>query len=70
MGGAVYIGGALLYVFRIPERWYPKTFDNFGSSHQIFHLAVVAGCAIHFNESMRLFLNRKEIVCPITFEYQ
>lgn len=33
LGGAVYIGGALIYVFRIPERWFPKKFDNFGSSH-------------------------------------
>jgi adiponectin receptor len=47
-GGAVYIGGALIYVFRIPERWYPKKFDLFGSSHNIFHFAVLIGCAIHF----------------------
>ena len=64
-GGAVYIGGALIYVFRLPERFYPKRFDLCGSSHNIFHIAVVAGCAIHFNESMNLYLNRKETVCPI-----
>jgi len=67
LGGAAYIGGALCYVNRIPERWYPKTFDHAGQSHNIFHLAVILGCGIHFNESMRLFLTRREMICPITF---
>ena len=52
LGGAVYIFGALLFVFRIPERYFPKTYDNFGASHQLFHLCVVGGCAIHFNAAM------------------
>jgi len=65
LGGAAYIGGALIYVFRIPERWYPGTFDLFGHSHGIFHMAVILGCSIHFNESMRLFLTRKEMICPV-----
>lgn len=64
-GGLVYIGGALIYAFRFPERYFPKRFDLLGSSHQIFHVAVIAGCAIHFNESMELYLRRKETVCPI-----
>jgi predicted membrane channel-forming protein YqfA (hemolysin III family) len=33
LGGAFYIGGALLYVFRFPEKIFPRTFDKFGSSH-------------------------------------
>jgi adiponectin receptor len=55
LGGATYIGGALIFVFRIPERYFPKKFDCIGSSHQIFHVCVVAGCAIHFNDAMKLF---------------
>lgn len=31
-----YIFGALLYAIRFPERTFPRTFDIFGSSHQIF----------------------------------
>ena len=65
LGGAVYIGGALIYVFRIPERWYPKKFDKAGSSHNIFHCAVVAGCAIHFSEAFSMYINRQNMVCPI-----
>lgn len=52
IGGSVYIGGAIFYVFRIPERWFPTKFDLFGQSHNLFHFAVVAGAYIHFNESM------------------
>ena len=64
-GGFCYIGGCLIYVFRFPEKWFPKTFDNFGWSHQIFHVGVVIGCAVHFNEGMNLYLMRKKMVCPI-----
>lgn len=64
VGGATYIMGALIYVKRVPERWYPKTFDKLGTSHNIFHVAVIFGFAIMMNESMRLFLSRKETVCP------
>jgi adiponectin receptor len=65
-GGLFYIGGALLYVFRFPEKYFPKMFDKLGSSHQIFHICCVIGCTIHFNESMGLFMKRKEHLCPIT----
>jgi hypothetical protein len=33
IGGLVYIGGALIYVFRIPERHFPIRFDLIGASH-------------------------------------
>ncbi|KAF8474478.1 HlyIII-domain-containing protein [Russula ochroleuca] len=39
--GVMYITGALLYAYRIPERLYPGRFDYFFSSHQIFHIFVV-----------------------------
>ena len=67
LSGVCYIGGCLLYVMRFPERFFPKQFDKFGSSHQIFHIAVVVGNAVNFNENMRLFLSRKQYVCPIVF---
>ena len=65
LGGAVYIIGAAIYALRIPERWYPRKFDRFGQSHNIFHVAVIIGAAIHFNESMKLFIDRRDMVCPI-----
>jgi adiponectin receptor len=67
LGGAAYIAGAITYAKRFPERWYPNRFDLFGHSHSIFHVAILFGCAIHLNESMILFLTRKEMVCPLSF---
>jgi adiponectin receptor len=37
IGGAIYIGGAIIYSLRIPERFFPYKFDFFGSSHNIHH---------------------------------
>lgn len=45
--GGLYIGGALLYAARIPERLAPGKFDLFGQSHQIFHILVVAAALVH-----------------------
>ena len=64
-GGFAYIAGALLYALRLPERYFPVKFDNFGSSHQIFHVGVVIGTVILFNASMDSYLSRKKFICPI-----
>jgi adiponectin receptor len=41
--GACHSTGAMLYAARIPEKWYPRTFDIAGSSHQLMHSFVVLG---------------------------
>lgn len=64
-GGFIYIGGALVYGFRIPEKCFPKTFDLIGSSHQIFHIAVLGGFAVQFNDALRLYNDSKTFVCPV-----
>jgi adiponectin receptor len=46
--GSLYLIGAFIYAFRVPERWWPGKFDIIGQSHQIFHILVVAGAAIHY----------------------
>ena len=63
-GGAVYIGGAIIYACRIPEKHYPLTFDYCGQSHNIFHVAVLLGCAIHLDAAMKLFMNAHTVSCP------
>ncbi|KAH9939918.1 HlyIII-domain-containing protein [Amylocystis lapponica] len=45
---ALYISGALLYANRIPERFWPGTFDLFFASHQIFHVHVVLAALAHY----------------------
>ncbi|ROT34788.1 HlyIII-domain-containing protein [Sodiomyces alkalinus F11] len=46
--GALYVTGAFIYAVRWPERSFPRRFDIWGSSHQIFHFFVVAAAATHF----------------------
>jgi adiponectin receptor len=46
--GALYLVGALLYGYRIPERFFPGKFDIAGASHQIFHVCVFAACMVHY----------------------
>ncbi|KAF9992730.1 hypothetical protein BGZ79_002718 [Entomortierella chlamydospora] len=46
--GASYVIGTLLYGSRTPEHLFPGKFDYFGSSHQIFHVCVLAGVLFHF----------------------
>ncbi|CDZ98413.1 Predicted membrane proteins, contain hemolysin III domain [Phaffia rhodozyma] len=46
--GALYVVGALNYALRFPERKWLKTFDIVGSSHQIFHVCVIAAAWLHY----------------------
>lgn len=47
IGALIYVTGCLIYAVRIPERWRPGMFDLWGHSHQIMHLFVVLGAAVH-----------------------
>ena len=40
--------GAIVYATRIPERWYPRRHDFFGSSHQILHIMVIVAGLTHW----------------------
>jgi adiponectin receptor len=53
--GALYISGAALYAARIPEKYYPGTFDIYLHSHQIFHFLVVAAAASHLVGLVKAF---------------
>ena len=43
VGGLLYTAGAVIYAFRRPDPW-PHTFGY----HEIFHLLVIAGAALHY----------------------
>ena len=45
--GVLYVGGAMLYGFRVPERFFAGRFDVFGS-HAVWHLCVVGAALMHF----------------------
>lgn len=35
--------GGVIYATRVPERWYPRTFDIWGASHQLMHILILCG---------------------------
>ncbi|XP_052072529.1 adiponectin receptor protein-like [Mytilus californianus] len=45
----LYIVGALIYAFRVPERIFPGKFDIWCQSHQIFHVFVLAAAFVHYH---------------------
>jgi len=47
--------GTAIYAARIPERWYPRTFDIYGSSHQFMHVLVALGALSHATGLLRAF---------------
>ena len=54
--GALYILGAVLYAFRIPERFFPDgRFDLFFASHQLMHILVVVAAMVHYHACLVLF---------------
>lgn len=63
LGGAIYISGAIIYALRIPERFVPYKFDYFGSSHNIFHFAVIIAAVTHFYASMQIYHGRRVLMC-------
>lgn len=47
--------GALIYAWRIPEKWYPVRYDFFGSSHQILHFMVIFAGIAHLFGLLRAY---------------
>ena len=64
VGGQPYVIGAVIYALKIPERWFPRTFDIWLQSHTIFHLLILVGASIHIWSSLRVFHERQLFPCP------
>ena len=52
LGGISYVVGTFFYILRFPEKSFPRIFDYFGASHQIFHVLVFFGALFHFIGSL------------------
>ncbi|PWN52951.1 HlyIII-domain-containing protein [Violaceomyces palustris] len=55
LSGTLYVIGAVLYMSRVPERLSPGRFDMIGSSHQIFHMFILAAAASHYISIRRAY---------------
>lgn len=58
VGGLMTTVGAITYGLKFPEKCFKRKFDNFGSSHQIFHICVFTGSFIHVWASIKGFHER------------
>ncbi|KAF7906232.1 hypothetical protein EAF00_000511 [Botryotinia globosa] len=47
--------GATAYAIKFPERWFNKTFDLFGASHQLFHMMVVLAALVYSKAILQAF---------------
>jgi adiponectin receptor len=58
--------GGLFYATRIPERFYRKIFDIYGSSHQVMHVLVICGALLYQTGLLatRRYWSNDELVCP------
>ena len=63
LGGITYVLGGIIYITRFPERKYPGKFDYFGSSHQLFHIAVVIAAIFHYLGSLDAYYFRFNYLC-------
>jgi adiponectin receptor len=62
--GAMYLGGAAIYLTRVPEVWYPESFDICGSSHQIWHILIVLAVFTLYVGLLNFFEWRIATGCP------
>jgi adiponectin receptor len=62
---ALYIAGAVIYATRFPERFYPGRFDVWFSSHQLWHICVVAAALVHFVNALQHYEWRWQTTCNV-----
>jgi adiponectin receptor len=63
--GALYLVGALLYGYRVPERFVPGRLDLAVNSHNIFHVCVWAACVVHYRALFEAYAWRvAHTACP------
>jgi adiponectin receptor len=54
----IYTFGGIIYATRFPEKYFPRTFDIWGHSHQLFHCCVLVGALINIWFSVRCMHER------------
>ncbi len=63
LGGISYIIGALIYILKVPERFFPGRFCLYGNSHQIFHIGVLIGVFSHYIGCIQAYYYRSNNTC-------
>ncbi|KAI9164373.1 hypothetical protein H9P43_008212 [Blastocladiella emersonii ATCC 22665] len=63
--GATYIGGAVIYAAKVPERWFPGKFDIILHSHTIWHLFVLSAALVHAYSAVDIMTWRVNQQCSV-----
>ena len=63
-GNWIMILGSHIYVLKIPERFFPKTFDLIGQSHNLWHCIILFASLIHCCASFSMYYDRLKRVWP------
>jgi adiponectin receptor len=63
--GLLYTLGAIIYATKFPERFYPGRFDVWFSSHQLWHICVVAAALVHFANALQQYQWRWNTTCDV-----
>ncbi|EKG04227.1 hypothetical protein TCSYLVIO_004718 [Trypanosoma cruzi] len=58
---ALYGVGVFVYAFQIPEFFFPGKFDIYLSSHQIWHVFVLAAAFVHFFNTASIYVNFRQM---------
>jgi adiponectin receptor len=61
--GAMYLTGAAIYAFQVPERWLPGKFDILGSSHQLWHVFIFLAVCTHYVGLRKFYFWRMSQAC-------
>ncbi|KAG0364123.1 hypothetical protein BGZ54_007826 [Gamsiella multidivaricata] len=65
--GLAYLTGLLFYGHRFPEKRFPGVFDRWGHSHQVWHVAVVAGIYYHYMAMVHFYNARYTFGCQAVY---
>ncbi|KAG0080779.1 hypothetical protein BGZ93_011125 [Podila epicladia] len=65
--GLAYLTGLLFYGHRFPEKQFPGLFDRWGHSHQVWHVAVVAGIYYHYMAMVHFYNSRYTFGCQAVY---
>jgi channel protein (hemolysin III family) len=61
--GVAYLLGAIIFVKKFPENVIPGCVDKLGSSHQLWHILVLAGALLHCVLCVQQFNFRQQHMC-------
>ncbi|KAF9095838.1 hypothetical protein BGX29_008862 [Mortierella sp. GBA35] len=65
--GVAYLTGLVFYGHRFPEKQFPGWFDRWGHSHQLWHVAVVAGIYFHYLAIVHFYEARYTFGCLVVY---